>query len=258
LPTVNRPNQATHAATRQALLEAAGAVFAEHGYRNTTVRQICRQAGANVAAVNYHFGDKQHLYLEVIRHAHSRALSKYPFELGTQGAALPEARLRAYVRAFLLRIFDPGPTSWMGRLMAMEMINPSAALDALVRERIRPMAELLGRIVSDLLGPRANSQQVRLCGCSVVSQCLFYAHCRSVLAKLYPEQKLDLEEVEQLADHITCFSLAAMKSPACFAQKPIRLGGQLRSRPARAEAASARHTVVPAGLTPTTSSHRVN
>ena len=64
--------------TRRQLLEAAGAVFAEVGFRDATVREICKRAGANVAAVNYHFGDKETLYLEVLRYTHARALEKYP------------------------------------------------------------------------------------------------------------------------------------------------------------------------------------
>jgi TetR/AcrR family transcriptional regulator, regulator of cefoperazone and chloramphenicol sensitivity len=202
---------ATQAETRRALLEAAGAVFAEHGFRGTTVRQICRQAGANVAAINYHFGNKEQLYLEVIRHAHSRALARYPLDMGVKPHDPAGDRLQAYVRSFLLRIFDSGPTAWLGKLIAMEMINPSGALDSLVRERIRPMAELLAGIVAELLGRGADPEKVRLCGFSVVSQCLFYAHCRAMLTRLYPAQKFDLAVVERLADHITAFSLAALR-----------------------------------------------
>jgi TetR/AcrR family transcriptional regulator, regulator of cefoperazone and chloramphenicol sensitivity len=207
-------NNGAQARTRMALLEAAGAVFAEHGYRNTTVRQICRQAGANVAAVNYHFGDKERLYLEVLRCAHSRAVAKFPADMGVGAEAPPQERLRAFVRSFLLRIFDAGPTAWLGKLIAMEMINPSVALDSLVRERIRPMADLLGGIVAELLGPGAGTREIRLCGLSIVSQCLFYAHCRSVLTALYPAQRFDLRAAEQLADHIVCFSLAGLKNSA--------------------------------------------
>ena len=53
---------ANPAETRRQLLEAAGAVFAEAGYRDATVREICRRAHANIAAINYHFGDKEKLY----------------------------------------------------------------------------------------------------------------------------------------------------------------------------------------------------
>ena len=50
--------------TREKLLEAAAAVFAETGYHGATVRQICARAGTNVALVNYYFGDKMGLYTD--------------------------------------------------------------------------------------------------------------------------------------------------------------------------------------------------
>src|SRR5580765_7539218 len=126
--------------TRRQLLEAAGEVFAEVGFRDATVREICKRAGANVAAVNYHFGDKEALYLEVLRYTHAKALEKYPPLLDVPIDAPPEKKLRAFVCSLLLRIFDKGPTAWHGKLMSREMIDPTAALDSVVEERIRPMA----------------------------------------------------------------------------------------------------------------------
>src|ERR1700677_1949623 len=96
--------------TRRHLLEAAGEVFAEAGFRDATVREICRRAGANVAAINYHFGDKETLYLEVLRYAHGKALAKYPPLLDVPDDAPPEKKLRAFIHSLLLRIFDKGPT----------------------------------------------------------------------------------------------------------------------------------------------------
>ena len=139
-------------APRQQLLEAAAEVFAEVGFRNATVREICRRAGANIAAINYHFGDKEKLYADVLRHAHSRALEKYPPLQGVAANATPEQKLRAFVHSFLLRIFDDSPTACHGKLMSREMIEPTAALDSLVEEFIRPMASQLWKIVADILG----------------------------------------------------------------------------------------------------------
>ena len=205
-------DDAGHDETRRQLLEAAGEVFAEAGFRDATVREICRRAGANVAAINYHFGDKETLYAEVLRYSQGRALAKYPPLLGVAADAPPEKKLRAFVQSLLLRIFDKGPTAWHGKLMLREMIEPTAALDSIVEERVRPMAGQLWQIVSEILDCPATDERVRLCGFSVVSQCVFYHHCRPIVSRLFPKQEpLDAAGIERLADHIARFSLAAMK-----------------------------------------------
>ncbi len=212
LKTLGGPGAASHDETRLQLLEAAGAVFAEAGYRDATVREICRRAGANIAAVNYHFGDKEKLYAEVLRYSHKKALEKYPLVPDVGPNATPEKKLSAFVHSFLLRIFDKGPTAWHGKLMSREMIEPSAALDSLVEERMRPMAGQLWQIVADILDCPLNDERVRQCSMSVVSQCVFYHHCRPVVSRLFPkEMPQDATGIERLADHITRFSLAAMK-----------------------------------------------
>ena len=69
--------------TRERIADAAGEIFAERGFDGTTVRDICQRAGANIAAVNYYFGDKQRLYLE--------ALALYTGDLDALEAALRDA-----------------------------------------------------------------------------------------------------------------------------------------------------------------------
>jgi AcrR family transcriptional regulator len=209
-PTLSAKAAPPPDATRAGLLDAASEVFAEVGFRAATVRQICERAGANIAAVHYHFGDKEALYTEVLQRAYDRAVQKYPPDLGLTRDATVEQRLHAFVRAFLLRIFAEGPESHHGKLMAREMIEPTGALDRIVKDSMRPQAEALFGIVGELLGRGASAELCRLCGMSVVSQVLFYHHCRPVIRRMFPDMKFDAARIELLADHITRFSLAAL------------------------------------------------
>ena len=68
--------------TREKLIEAAGEVFAEVGFHNATVREICALAGTNIAAVNYYFGEKLGLYSEVLK---SSILAQQADELVSNG-----------------------------------------------------------------------------------------------------------------------------------------------------------------------------
>ncbi len=196
--------------TRRRLLEAAGEVFAEQGFRCATIREICSRAKANVAAVNYHFGDKQGLYNAVLKYAHECCCSKYPPDLGLDENAAPEDRLRAYVRAFLLRIFDSGRPAWYGKLEAQEMVEPTAALDMLVREQIMPRALLLQKILRSILGSDVDDRVLMDCYRSVVGQCVFYHHCKAVIMRVDPLQTYSPEDIARTAEHITRFSLAAL------------------------------------------------
>jgi AcrR family transcriptional regulator len=197
--------------TEKRLLEAAGEIFAEHGYRAATVRQICEKARANIAAVNYHFGDKEGLYMAALRSVHRASAEKYPPNLGVSRATTPEQKLRVYVRSLLLRIFDEGRPGWHTKIMMREMLEPTRALDMLVEEGARPLHQELSSIVRELLGSAADDEVVRLSALSVVSQCVYYRRARPVITRLYPQQRYDSKEVERLTEHITQFSLLALE-----------------------------------------------
>jgi TetR/AcrR family transcriptional regulator, regulator of cefoperazone and chloramphenicol sensitivity len=161
--------------------------------------------------VNYYFGDKEALYRDVLEHAHAIALQRYPPDLGTTPDAPPEERLRAFVRAFLLRLLDDGVPAWLGKLMAREMIEPTSALDGLVETTLRPMFQRLVGIVGEIAGPAADPKQVRLCAQSVVGQCIFYRHAQECLRRLGRDAESGQGKAERVAEHVTRFSLAAIR-----------------------------------------------
>lgn len=209
--------------TEQRLLEAAGEIFAEFGYRAATVRQICEKAGANVAAVNYHYGDKEQLYQAVLRSVPDAHAIKYPSRSGLSPEATAAEQLRAYVQALLHRVFDAGRPGWHSKIISREMVEPTRALDSLLEEVARPLHRELAGIVRLLLGATATDEDVRFCALSIMGQCVYYHHARTVLARLYPEQKYGVEEVARLVDHISAFSLAALRE---FAQKRQAQGNE--------------------------------
>ena len=209
-PATAGPDPRT-AQTREHLLDAAAAVFTEAGFRHATVREICRRAHANIAAVNYHFGDKAALYLAVLRRVETQAEARHPITPPGADRLPPARRLECFVRSFLFRLLVEGANLAGGRLMSLEMIQPTAALDAVSREHLQPIADELRAIVTGLLGAAATEERVRHCGMSVISQCLFYHQCREVVGRLFPDMSFDAAGIERLARHITRFSLAGIR-----------------------------------------------
>ena len=208
------PNPITqrHDATARRILDAAGPVFAERGFPQTTVRDICRRARVNVAAVNYYFGDKRRLYAEALRHGMRSSLQRFPPDRGLGQNPSPEERLYAFVHSFLSRFLAVGQPAWHGKLCAREMTEPTGALDALVDDIVRPMFERLQQIVRELAGRRVTQDRVQFCALSIVGQCMHYYYGRSVVQRLLPAQPIDARSIERIARHITEFSLGALRS----------------------------------------------
>jgi len=200
--------------TRQRLIEVAGEVFAEHGFRATTIREICGRAGTNIASVNYHFRDKAGLYAACLQYWFAEAMKKYPPDLGITAVSTPEDRLRAFVRSFLFRILDEGRPAWHGKLLARNMIEETPFLEACVEQWVRPMAARLASIVRDIAGSKPSDEQIRVAGMSIIGQIVFHRHAGPMIAKLFPESSYSHAELEKLADHITRFSLAGLREMA--------------------------------------------
>jgi len=198
--------------TRNRILKAASAVFAEKGYHDATVEDICKRARTNVAAINYHFGSKDRLYAEVWRHAFDAATQAYPPEGGLEADVPPEERLRGTIRSLVGRSVDPGRIGHAGKLLLREMVNPTDVIRDVKRDAIQPLHERMSRLMSQLLGPNAKREQVLLCEMSVVHQCMAFG-IRLFTGRMPPEAKLDVppeQLVETLADHVTRFSLAGL------------------------------------------------
>ena len=194
--------------TRARLVEAAREVFAEHGFQGATVREICRRADANVAAVNYHFGSKHGLLSEALNFNRLKALQSATEE----SEASPEMRLRMFIQDFMLMLLDENNASRQCQMMARELADHTPALDKIVIEEIAPLHEFMGRLVKEIAGKKMRDVDVRRSVYSILGQCLFYRNSHPVLQRMNPALHYDRKEIEAIARHIADFSLLALQA----------------------------------------------
>lgn len=197
------------------LIEIAGAAFGERGYEAVGIREICQGAGANVAAVNYHFGDKRGLYVACLRHAQScrvddLAVPQWPADFAAAD------KLRAFIRGMLESKLDASRPQWHLDMMLREMSRPTDACREIVEDYIRPMAESLGGVLQELHPGAVWDRRAWLIGFSIIAQVLFYQINQPVIRLLMGETEFASLTLDDLTNHITQFTLAALgQGPPC-------------------------------------------
>ena len=200
---------------RSKVLEAAGEVFAEKGFKAATVREICAAAAVNLASVNYYFGDKKNLYLEAIKLAHpgrpDPADETWPKDM-------PVAeRLRKFVGNFLGRLTKEGDSSWQMRLFRREIIDPTPFCRETFQEYFRARFSVLMKLLTEVFPPEMPVWQRRQMCFSIIGQCVYFHAARNVVSMVIGEDEYEAHyNVEELTDHILRFSL-----PAFGLQKPF-------------------------------------
>ena len=216
-PSASLASERAGEATRRRLLDAAGACFAARGFRGATMREIAARAGVNLAAANYHFGSKQALYLEVVRE-HFEALERRLVEAGAGAAsdeeldglsraaleALLAARLRTLLRSLL--VDDPLHAA----LTQRELLDPSDALQSIVRRWVVPMREAIERIVARL-APELSPEQRARCCFSAAGQVFFYLTHRPALLLMMGRRRYPRGFVDEVAAHVTEFTLGGIE-----------------------------------------------
>jgi AcrR family transcriptional regulator len=196
--------------TRQRILEAAGNVFAKKGFDGATVRDICQSAGANIASVNYYFGDKRRLYVETVKWAHANRVQQFPLPHWSEGTPA-DARLHDFITVFLERLFYSTEQPWHCELMMRELAHPTEACEEVVRSFIREQFQLLQSILADLAPTEMPPLKRHLIVFGIVGQCLHYRIAEPVIRLLVPAEEFATYQVKLLADHITDWTLAALE-----------------------------------------------
>ncbi len=198
-----RPDQGT----RERLLEAAANLFAQRGRTQVTIRDICVAAGANIAAVNYHFASKDALYADVVTLAISIMQTSTTDMVVTLQGRRPEDRIREFVRSLVTRTLDRD-ADWPMQIWMREIAEPTAALARLSTEVVSPQLDYLQHAVGDLLGCEPRDPRAVRCAFSIHAQCIAVMH--PPIAERLVLRPPHSGSVTAVVDHITELSLAGL------------------------------------------------
>lgn len=198
------------AKTQKNLLIAASEVFAEKGFRDATIAEISKRAKTNIAAINYHFGNKEMLYREAWRQSFRESIKTHPPDGGIEMAAPPEQRLAGQVAAVLRRITDEANKEF--RITNKELANPTGLLEEVMREEMLPLRHRLMASIREILGPRKPERTIRFCTVSILSQCVIpaFINMAEKLGVHSEKESLRIKDIEDYARHVIAFSLAGM------------------------------------------------
>jgi AcrR family transcriptional regulator len=199
--------------TRERLLKAAAQLFADRGFKKVTVRDICRAARANVAAVNYHFGDKTGLYREVLQLAIDTMRATTDAARAAGEGLPPEDRLRQYIKVTMCRTVSGAAAPWISRLIHREMTDPTPTFDAIVEQAFRPRVDDLASMVAGILECEPDDPRVSPCVASIHAQWMLFVP-NPIASRLRAKLQLRTDDAAGLADHITAFSLAGIHALA--------------------------------------------
>jgi TetR/AcrR family transcriptional regulator, regulator of cefoperazone and chloramphenicol sensitivity len=198
------------ARTQKNLLLAASDIFAEKGFRDATIVEISKRAATNVAAVNYHFGNKETLYREAWRQSFHDSIIAHPPDGGVDINAPPEQRLAGQVAALLRRINDKDNKEF--HIVNKELANPTGLLEEVMKEEMMPLRRRIMELMREILGTDTPDATVRFCTVSIISQCVIPAFINIVERPLtdVEDASLRIDDIEDYARHVVTFSLAGI------------------------------------------------
>lgn len=195
-------------ATRTRILEAAGELFAAHGYAETTSRAIATRAGVDVASINYHYGSRSGLYQAVLAEGHRRLISIMDLQ-GLAGADMPPGEKLEKLFAHLVEraAKDKG---WNIRVLARELLAPSSHLEALLRQEVLPKFLVVKRLLSDITGIPVEDPALIRCLVSVAAPCAMLL----VIGRSVPGPLRDVLQMPAatLSRHLRTFAIAGLEA----------------------------------------------
>ncbi|WP_431221840.1 TetR/AcrR family transcriptional regulator [Serratia sp. L9] len=201
--------------TRKRILEAAGELIAERGYAQTTNKAIASAAEVDLAAINYHFGGREGLYLAVLSLAHRHYLDGDTLAELAASDRPPEEKLGIFLETFISKLNEG--SGWHGRVFARELLSPSVQLADFVNTEGLGKIQSVRKIVSEAAGISPDHPALLPCMLSVVAPCMMLMVAGDRIPG--PIREIAAMQTQTLTEHFKRFSLAGLKATREHNQK---------------------------------------
>lgn len=205
---MSRARRSDGEVTREKILEAAGELIAEHGLARTKNKEIANAAQVDLAAINYHFGGRDGLYLAVLSLAHRHYLDGEKLSALAFSDLPAEEKLSIFLQSFISKL-NVG-NGWHGRVLARELLAPSVQLTDFVNNEGMGKIQAIRRIVSEVAGIPENDPSLLPCMLSVVAPCMMLMVAGNRIPG--PVREIAAMQTTALAEHFRRFTLAGLKA----------------------------------------------
>ncbi len=191
--------------THDLLLECAGQLFAEHGYSGTSIKMIADASKQNIAAVNYHFGTKQNLFVCALKHVLSHIMQPVETETDDSKETLA-VRLRIFIHDRCMFLLSGKAPAWYGKLIVRAGFEVPFAENKKSIEFFKPDFEFLENLALRIKND-VDPVKARWWAYSVVGQIFFYVFGRDMIKIANPDTSFDIRNVNAISEHIYELSL---------------------------------------------------
>lgn len=203
--------------TPHRLIRAGLELFGTRDFDDVTTRQLADAAGVNLAAIPYHFGTKENVYLAVAEYivdsidpgtrATVHELDTLLSSTGADTAALLEG-LRKFILAFSHEVLGVDDAALRASFILREHFRPSTAFDLLYNGFMCDLHTQLSRLYARLLGQDHGSHAILYRSQCLIGQILGFRIGQEVLLRRMNTRNFDPKAV---AEFIAEQNLQAMR-----------------------------------------------
>lgn len=210
---IDENGQVVYLDSKEQLLITGIQVYAEHGYQDALIQEICDRSSANSCLVYYYFEDKAGHYSACWRYALEISEKRFPLFYRDGKQHSPEQRLRYFIRNRLQQARFKSLESCFARILQHEITCPTHCYADIQREVLRPRLQQIRVFLKDLLGPKCTDEQINFCRYTLFSQCAMVQLDPAPRERLLGEMTTTKKNVqlERLTEHIYQFMLAGIE-----------------------------------------------